>query len=414
MPPRPAPKPYWPTLLLGAAVAAAVPCLTSYTEIDWRAYMDEVEGPLLHNEFDYEKLKGDTGPLVYPSGFVYVFILLRFLTDGGANIPKAQAIFSLVHVGVMALALWGVYRSTSTTPSWALPLVVLSRRTHSIFSLRLFNDGVAMLFAYASLYSCTVGHWTLASVMLALGISVKMNVVLFVPGFAVLLLESCGFAGAAWRALLCLAVHVALAWPFLMANSKGYLTRSFDLGRVFMHEWTVNYKFLDQDVFQSPVLAKALLCATLLTWVGFGHFRWARKRGGLFRLLWNSLRDPAAADGRPVSMDHIVTTMLESNFIGVCFARSLHYQFYAWFSHALPFLIWRGSAFGGRAKPLGVCVWLAVELCFNVFPATPASSLLLQLCLNGMLLSLAMSPVEVPQQPQERPLEAEEEKEKKH
>lgn len=33
------------------------------TEIDWKAYMQEVEG-FLNGERDYTKLKGDTGPLV--------------------------------------------------------------------------------------------------------------------------------------------------------------------------------------------------------------------------------------------------------------------------------------------------------------------------------------------------------------
>ena len=38
--------------------------LVKYTEIDWKAYMQEVEGPLLHSEWDYLQLRGDTGPLV--------------------------------------------------------------------------------------------------------------------------------------------------------------------------------------------------------------------------------------------------------------------------------------------------------------------------------------------------------------
>jgi hypothetical protein len=33
------------------------------TEIDWRAYMQEVRG-YLDGEYDYIKLRGDTGPLV--------------------------------------------------------------------------------------------------------------------------------------------------------------------------------------------------------------------------------------------------------------------------------------------------------------------------------------------------------------
>lgn len=35
----------------------------NYTEIDWIAYMQEVEG-VVNGTFDYSELKGDTGPLV--------------------------------------------------------------------------------------------------------------------------------------------------------------------------------------------------------------------------------------------------------------------------------------------------------------------------------------------------------------
>jgi alpha-1,3-mannosyltransferase len=51
------------------------------TEIDWQAYMEEVEG-FLGGELDYMNLKGGTGPLVYPAGFVYLFAGIRWLTHG--------------------------------------------------------------------------------------------------------------------------------------------------------------------------------------------------------------------------------------------------------------------------------------------------------------------------------------------
>ena len=378
------------TYALGCAVALSIPHVARYTEIDWEAYMAEVEGPLLRGDWDYAHLEGATGPLVYPAGFVYMFMALRAATSEGKDIAAAQLIFSLVHVLVMALALASVYAYTDSTPRWVVPLAVLSRRAHSIFSLRLFNDGVAMLFAYACVLACCWHLWTLATVALALGVSVKMNVLLFAPGFAIIILDACGLWGAVWRAALFAGIHMALAWPFLAVNPAAYVHRSFDLGRVFLMEWTVNWKFLDEKTFQSPRLAMGLLALTVATWAWFAHTRWSRRRGGLVGLVRTSLY---RADGSELSGEHVVAVLMESNFVGIVFARSLHYQFYCWFAHALPFLVWRSPLFARARAPAGVALWAAVELCFNVFPATPASSLLLQASLYLILLGLAQSAV---------------------
>jgi alpha-1,3-mannosyltransferase len=57
------------------------------TEIDWIAYMQEVKSYLV-GERNYENMYGDTGPLVYPAGFVYIFSMLYWLTNQGVDIQK--------------------------------------------------------------------------------------------------------------------------------------------------------------------------------------------------------------------------------------------------------------------------------------------------------------------------------------
>ena len=64
--------------------------------------MQEVEG-VLNGTWNYSELKGDTGPLVYPAGFVYFFGILYYITDCGKNILLAQHIFAGFYLINLAL-----------------------------------------------------------------------------------------------------------------------------------------------------------------------------------------------------------------------------------------------------------------------------------------------------------------------
>ncbi|KAF3326565.1 dol-P-Man:Man(5)GlcNAc(2)-PP-Dol alpha-1,3-mannosyltransferase isoform X3 [Carex littledalei] len=55
----------------------------------------------LSGERDYSKLKGDTGPLVYPAGFLYVYSLVKFVTGG--HVFPAQILFGVMYIINLAL-----------------------------------------------------------------------------------------------------------------------------------------------------------------------------------------------------------------------------------------------------------------------------------------------------------------------
>lgn len=149
-----------------------------YTEIDWIAYMEEVEG-YLNGETDYTKLGGGTGPLVYPAGFVYIYSALHWLTSGG-DILVGQMVFIGLYLLTQGVVM-AIYIRSRLTPPWALALLCLSKRLHSIYVLRLFNDCFAALLAYAGTLVLMSGGTRLAVVLFSAGVSVKMNVLLMAP-----------------------------------------------------------------------------------------------------------------------------------------------------------------------------------------------------------------------------------------
>lgn len=106
--------------------------MSADTEIDWRAYMQQVE-QYVSGERDYTMIKGDTGPLVYPAGHVYVYKALYDLTEQGTNILYAQCIFAVVYIFNEALAMWCYYEAEV---SRSLPLLPPSCGSSRKFSRR--------------------------------------------------------------------------------------------------------------------------------------------------------------------------------------------------------------------------------------------------------------------------------------
>ncbi|KAM3570433.1 hypothetical protein VYU27_007494, partial [Nannochloropsis oceanica] len=76
----------WLLFLADAALSVVIVLKAGYTEIDWVAYMQEVASFLEDGETNYLNMRGDTGPLVYPGGFVWIFSFLYKITDKGSNV----------------------------------------------------------------------------------------------------------------------------------------------------------------------------------------------------------------------------------------------------------------------------------------------------------------------------------------
>ena len=346
-------------LLLETLAVAAIVLRARYTEIDWVAYMQEVRPPFEDGEFDYAQLRGQTGPIAYPAGFVYLYGALRHLAGGdGTDVRAAQWVFALVYISSQALVALGCYRAARprAMPPWVLAVLCTSLRLHSIYVLRLFNDCWAMLFAWASFALLCHRRWALGCICFSLGVAIKMSVLLFAPGLAVLLLDAHGVGRATAYVALCALVQLALAAPFLAANPLAYVARAFGGFGDLQQRWSVNWCFLPPHVFTSAGFAPALLAAHLACLLALAHCRWCAHDGGIGGFVRRTVltRRPAARGSRELEAEHILAVLLSCMAVGVIFARSLHYQFYCWYWHSLPFLLWRCEALPWPLKLLAL------------------------------------------------------------
>ncbi|KAL3805109.1 hypothetical protein HJC23_003337 [Cyclotella cryptica] len=263
-------------LLFETALTSLVVSHIPYTEIDWVAYMQEVSA-YQNGERDYVNIRGDTGPLVYPAGFLYLYSWLKTLAsnaaaagrasmesgddflelDGSTSpiaIRKIQWVFVVLYL-VNSVVVTALYQRVLSgmrqkqrqrdeqncsfsalvwTWRFAMGITCLSKRIHSIFVLRLFNDAPAMLLLYLSMYlfACC-DAWALGCVVFSLAVSIKMNVLLFAPGLLLLLLQRNGsLLGTIRHLAICAVVQIVLGWPFLSTYPVSYIKKAFEFDRV--------------------------------------------------------------------------------------------------------------------------------------------------------------------------------------
>lgn len=390
---------------------------------------------------------GDTGPLVYPAGFVYIYSILYFITSKGQNIRLAQYVFVAIYLLQMFFVL-RIYTKSRKVPPYVLIFSAFtSYRIHSIYVLRLFNDPIAILLLYVALNLFLDDKWTLGSVFFSLGVSVKMNILLFAPAILMFYLTNLGYVKTMLQLMVCGAVQLILGAPFLATYPINYIQGSFDIGRIFEHKWTVNYRFLSRYFFEHKYFHFGLLIIHLLLLAVFVRpcFKYMQSYTRL-RMLEKQLQPqidkknaelklkkvkknakPVEDESNELSVDQqkfldsfeksiqnassgkrpVVATKQSSsittadnqpperyeiffekatqlavlpiflaNFIGIVCARSLHYQFYVWYFHSLPYLAWF-TEYDVKVKFLLLGL---IELAWNTYPSTDFSSGVLHVC----------------------------------
>ncbi|CAJ0566571.1 unnamed protein product, partial [Mesorhabditis spiculigera] len=365
-----------------------------YTEIDWSTYMQQVECYVNKNEMNYSRIEGDTGPIVYPGGHLIVYRIFYALTNKGQDIRVGQYIFMILYL-INLISVFRLYSKTRLMPPFVLFLLTCTGyRIHSLFVLRLFNDTVAMTFLYLALNFFVSQKWLAGSLLFSAAFSIKMNIFLFAPALGCILLLNTGLA---WTVLCGLAaglLQLYVAFPFILYDPISYIRRSFDLGRVFMFKWTVNWRFLPEELFLDNRFHLALFLTMVLLWAVFGFHMWFRSMGGLrvsFLTLFRGIRSRTGPGDT-------LFALFTANLIGIACARSLHYQFYSWYYHQLPLLLFfnyplptsddEKFPIPWKSIIAKTCVLLAVEVCWCTYPSTNISSLALHVIHFGILFYL--------------------------
>ncbi|CAX41333.1 Dol-P-Man-dependent alpha(1-3)-mannosyltransferase, putative [Candida dubliniensis CD36] len=402
-----------------------------YTEIDFITYMQQIE--LINNKgiIKYSEIKGDSGPIVYPGGFVQIYQFIQWLissstTENGGggelvlsfDIREAQYIFSyLFTISIIFNCL--IYINLINIPPWTIYLFLLSKRLISIYVLRLFNDcwttlsilGVILILQQAAAATTsTTENWLryllvlLAGDLYSIAISIKMNALLYFPGFIIIIyfLLDENLMKSISVLIVMIFIQIIMGWQFLLPleifnkNDEikkmasiirwDYINNAFNFKRKFLYEWTINWKFLSIEIFSSNGFAKLLLLLhgfILLIFI-FTRFLNSRIIGGksitnlIYQILFSSPfsshhHQNSNLIKNPQSGPQLIFIIMSiTNLIGVLFSRSLHYQFLSWYAWSLPGLLYLNFPIY-----LALPIWFIHEWCWNVFPSNSISSSIL-------------------------------------
>ena len=133
----------------------------------------------------------------------------------------------------------------------------------------MFNDCIAVLFGYLSIFCFSRKQFRFGSLVYSIAVSIKMNMLLYSPAILLIYLIGVGYIETIICLSICAITQLVIGYPFLSTYPKEYLLKSFELTRVFMYKWTVNFKFLSEDLFLNKYLSIVLLLLTVVILVFF-------------------------------------------------------------------------------------------------------------------------------------------------
>lgn len=137
---------------------------------------------------------------------------LYHLTDEGRDILFGQILFAVLYLVTLAVVM--VCYRQSGAPPYLFPLLVLSKRLHSVFVLRLFNDGLAVCAMWIAILLFQNKKWTAGVTAWTVGVGIKMTLLLLAPAIAVVTVLSLSLVPSIRLGILALLIQVRIPYPF--------------------------------------------------------------------------------------------------------------------------------------------------------------------------------------------------------
>ena len=120
-------------------------------------------------------------------------------------------------------------------------LLCASRRVHSIFMLRCFNDCVATTVGYLAVFLLVKDQKIFFLMVYCLALSVKMSILLLLPGAAIVLMWRVGSFDTIAGILFLVWGQISMGLPFIMKSASAYIYNAFNFQRIFLLKWSVNW-----------------------------------------------------------------------------------------------------------------------------------------------------------------------------
>ena len=103
-----------------------------------------------------------------------------------------------------------------------------------------------------------------------------MSVLLALPAIGVVIFLTRGAQTGLKQLWMMLQVQILIAFPFLPVDAMGYLNRAFEFSRQFLFKWTVNWRFVGEEMFLSREFSYSLLAGHISILAIFVLTRWLK------------------------------------------------------------------------------------------------------------------------------------------